>query len=80
VLYRNLIPLMFLLMIVEIGFRMIVGTLHPLGEEFYVRTPPGKIGNLPMALYSLAMFYLSCRNIAAANLKGQLASPRQLLE
>ncbi len=64
--YRNLIPLMFLLMIVEIGFRMIVGTLHPLTDEFFVRTPPGKIGNLPMAIYSLAMLTLAHRNVIAA--------------
>lgn len=63
--YRNLIPLMFLLMMVEVGFRMIVGSLHPLTEEFYVRTPPGKLGNLPVGLYSLVMLYLSHRNIAA---------------
>jgi len=74
--YRNLIPLMFLLMVVEIGFRMVVGMLHPLGEEFYVRTPPGKIGNLPMGLYSLAMLYLAHRNIVAANLEDELAAPR----
>ena len=42
--YRNLIPLMFALMLVEVGFRMIVASIHPLTEEFYVRTPPGKYG------------------------------------
>ena len=64
--YRNLIPLMFLLMLVEIGFRLVVGSLHPLTEEFFVRTPPGKIGNIPMGAYSLAMLVISHRNIAAS--------------
>ena len=40
--YRNLIPLMFLLMLVEIGFRWVSASIHPLSEDFYVRTPPGK--------------------------------------
>jgi hypothetical protein len=71
--YRNLIPLMFLLMIVEIGFRFLVGSLHPLTEEFYVRTPPGKIGNIPMGLYSLVMLVLAHRKITAAD-QGQVAS------
>jgi len=65
--YRNLVPLMFFLMLIEVGFRMVVGSLHPLTEEFYVRTPPGKLGNVPFALLSAAMIYLSHRNIEAAN-------------
>ena len=64
--YRNLIPLMFVLMLVEVGFRMVVSSIHPLTEEFYVRTPPGKLTNLPFALLSLAMLYVSHRNISAS--------------
>ena len=64
--YRNLIPLMFVLMLVEVGFRMVVASLHPLTEEFYVRTPPGTYGNLPLALISLAMLWVSHRNITRA--------------
>jgi len=64
--YRNLIPLMFVLMLVEIGFRMVVGSIHPLTEEFFVRTPPGKFSNLPLGLLSIAMLYLSHRNASAA--------------
>ena len=72
--YRNLIPLMFALMLVEIAFRMVVGSIHPLTEEFYVRTPPGKLGNLPLALVSVLMLYLSHRNITAAD-EPALAEP-----
>ena len=61
--YRNLIPLMFVLMLVEIGFRMVVATLHPLTEEFFVRTPPGKWANLPFGVLSMAMLMVTYRNI-----------------
>ena len=30
--YRNLLPLMYVVLIVEVGFRMIVGCIHPLGN------------------------------------------------
>ena len=63
--YRNLIPLMFTLMLVEVGFRMVVGSIHPLTEEFFQRTPPGKFGNLPFGLLSVAMLWVSYRNITA---------------
>lgn len=66
--YRNLIPLMFLLMLIEIGFRSVSGgLLHPLTEEFYVRTPPGKYAPLVMGLPSLILLYVSHRNVTAAN-------------
>jgi len=66
--YRNLIPLMFALMLVEVGFRMIVASIHPLTEEFYVRTPPGKYGTLPFGLLSVAMLYFAYRNCQKAAL------------
>ncbi|MEE3326638.1 MAG: hypothetical protein VX252_04850 [Myxococcota bacterium] len=60
--YRNLIPLMFVLMLVEIVFRMTVANLHPITAEFYVRTPPGKYTNLPFGLLAATMLYVSYRN------------------
>jgi hypothetical protein len=60
--YRNLIPLMWALVVVEVLFRLGVGMLHPLTAEYYLRTPPGKIGNLPMLAISLAMVVLAIRN------------------
>ena len=59
--YRNLLPLMYVLLILEVCFRMIVGVLHPAGEEYYLRTPPGKLANLPLLLVSGLMLYLSLR-------------------
>ena len=64
--YRNLIPLMFVLMLAEVGFRIVVASIHPLTEEFYVRTPPGKYGNLPFGLLSVAMLYFAYRNCKRA--------------
>ena len=60
--YRNLIPLMWALFVVEVGFRFSVGMLHPLTPEYYQHTPPGKISNLPMLLLGMTMLALSIRN------------------
>jgi hypothetical protein len=59
--YRNLVPLMYVVFIVEVGFRMVVGALHPLSEEFYARTPLGKYANLPLLVISATMLFLSLR-------------------
>ena len=60
--YRNLIPLMWALVVVEVLFRLGVGVLHPLTAEYYLRTPPGKAGNLPMLAIGLVMVILAVRN------------------
>lgn len=60
--YRNLIPLMWALVVVEIFFRLGVGEMHPLTPDYYARTPPGKLGNLPMLVVSLTMVALAVRN------------------
>ena len=60
--YRNLVPLMYVVLIVEVGFRMIVGTLHPLTEEYYARTPPGKFLNVPLLVVCVSMLFLSLRS------------------
>lgn len=60
--YRNLVPLMYVVLIVEVGFRMIVGTLHPLTEEYYARTPPGKLLNVPLLVVCVSMLFLSLRS------------------
>ncbi len=64
--YRNLIPLMWALMAVEVVFRFTVGVLHPLTPDYYARTPPGMVGNLPMLLISLTMLALSIRSTMRA--------------
>lgn len=60
--YRNLLPLMYAVLIVEVVFRVIVGTIHPLTEDYFARTPPGKIANLPLLLLSATMLFLSLRS------------------
>jgi len=60
--YRSLIPLMWALFVVEVCFRMAVGSMHPLTPDYYARTPPGKLGNLPMLLIGSTMLVLAVRN------------------
>ncbi len=64
--FRNLIPLMWALMFLEVLFRMGVGSLHPLTPEYYVRTPPGKLMNFPLLLLSLTMVIIAIRNSVRA--------------
>ena len=60
--YRHLIPLLWALMVVEVLFRLTVGQIHPLTPDYYARTPPGKLGNLPILILSLTMVALAVRN------------------
>ena len=57
--YKNLIPLIYLICILDQCLRLISGYLHPLGEDYYINTPPGIISNIPVLLYLILMFYLS---------------------
>ncbi len=59
--YRNLIPLMYVLIVLECILRFFSGVLHPLTPDFYAHTPPGKVGNLPMLLVAALMLVLSLR-------------------
>ena len=59
--YKNLIPLIYLICLLDQCFRLISGYLHPLIEDYYINTPPGVISNLPLLLYLIFMFYLSLR-------------------
>jgi hypothetical protein len=72
--YRNLVPLMYLLFVVEVVLRTIVGTLHPLTEEILARVPPVKLGNAPLLALTAIMLFLSIRSTLAA---GTTASPAQ---
>jgi len=52
--YRSLIPLMYLIIILEILLRMLIGAIKPVN---FVGIPPGAIGNyvvLPVAVMMLA--------------------------
>ena len=57
--YRNLVPLMYALMLVELCLRRVAGTLHPLTPEYYLRTPPGMRGAIPLFVLSALLLYLS---------------------
>ena len=59
--YKNLIPLIYLICLLDQCFRLISGSLHPLGEDYYINTPPGVISNIPVLVYLLFMYYLSLR-------------------
>lgn len=63
--YRNLLPLMYALLFVEGAFRMIAGALHPLSADYFARTPPGAIGNIPLLALSALMLILSLRSRGA---------------
>ena len=59
--YKNLIPLIYLICLLDQCLRLISCYLHPLGEDYYINTPPGVISNIPVLLYLILMFYLSLR-------------------
>ena len=59
--YKNLIPLIYLICLLDQCFRLISGHLHPLGQDYYINTPPGVISNIPVLLYLIFMFYLSLK-------------------
>ena len=59
--YKNLIPLIYLMCLLDQCFRLISGYLHPLSEDYFINTPPGVISNIPVLLYLIFMFYLSLR-------------------
>ena len=59
--YRNLLPLLWLTVVIEIPMRMIAGTLHPLDASYYEYVPPGSAGNLPLLASACIMLVLSLR-------------------
>ena len=62
--YKNLIPLIYLICLLDHCFRLISGSLHPLAEDYYINTPPGVIANIPILIYFILMFYLSLKGKA----------------
>ena len=62
--YKNLIPLIYLICLLDHCFRLISGSLHPLTEDYYINTPPGVIANIPLLIYFILMFYLSLKGKA----------------
>lgn len=57
--YRNLLHFIWITMVIDVLFRLISGTIHPLTPEYYINQPPGSIGNIYILIYSISMFLLS---------------------
>jgi hypothetical protein len=72
--YRNLIPLMYLLFMAEVLLRIAAASLHPLTPDYYARTPPGAIANIPSFVYAGVMLTLALRSSRAAG-AGELGEP-----
>ena len=59
--YKNLIPLIYLICLLDQCFRLISGSINPLTEDYYINTPPGVISNIPGLIYLTLMFCLSLK-------------------
>ena len=56
--YRNLIPLMYILWLLEwLARPLVVGLLHPLGKEYFTGTTPGIVG-VPFAVGFLTLMLI----------------------
>jgi hypothetical protein len=53
--YRSLVPLMYVLLIIEVLLRMLVGYMKPVT---FAHTPPGAIGNYVVLVLAVAMLVL----------------------
>lgn len=62
--YRALVPLMYVLLILETLLRMLVGQMKPVS---FAHTPPGAIGNYVMLPLAIAMLALSFMRRPAKN-------------
>ena len=60
--YRNLLPLLWLTVVIEIPLRMTAGTLHPLDAIYYEHVPPGSTANLTLLAFAIIMLALSLRH------------------
>jgi hypothetical protein len=54
--YRSLIPVMWVIQLLEITGRMVVGHLKPV---IFLHTPPGRYGNYVYLIVSVCMIFLS---------------------
>ncbi len=58
--YRSFIPLMFLFWLLEWSLRpLVVGNLHPLGEQYFTGNTPGMIGTPYVVIFLIVMLILS---------------------
>jgi hypothetical protein len=63
--YRNLLPLLWLTVVMEVPMRMAAATMHPLSAPYYEHVPPGAISNLPLLAIACIMLLLSLRTSKA---------------
>lgn len=61
--YRSLIPLMFLVVVLEQGLRIGAGLMTPLTADYYEHVPPGSSANLPLLILAVVMLALSLRDV-----------------
>lgn len=66
--YRNLLPLLWITVILENLFRWVSGSLHPLSESYYEHVPPGSYGTTITFVLGVVMLYLSLRTRLANHL------------
>lgn len=59
--YRSLVPLLYVLLLAEIGLRMLVGHLKPMS---FSHVPPGQVGNYVLATVALVMLAIALRRSA----------------
>ena len=60
--YKSLLPLLWIILIIDILFRYVSGSIHPLTEEYYSAVPPGRLSQVPLLVYGILMFFLSIRD------------------
>ena len=63
--YRSLIPLIYLLLIIEIALRIFIGHIKPI---YFSHTPPGMIANWVLLPIACFMFILSIRSAMSAEM------------
>ena len=64
--YRNLVPLMYITLLLEWGGRILIGRfIHPLGDAYFVGTAPGKAGAIPILILISVLLVLSLRESKA---------------
>ncbi len=57
--YKSMIPLMYILIVIEYLMRIVLGHLKPIET---ISTPPGEIGNYILIPLALAMLFLSLKS------------------
>ena len=70
--YRNLIPFLLFILLTEQLLRLLVGTLHPIGPEYFEHTPPARTALYPLLFFSALMLLLAIRNTSRSSARGEV--------